>query len=163
MTLPKVAVIGTGGTISGSGADRLDFYEYGTSGRFMQLDEVLATVPELSRVAEIAPIHYRNVGSGSIGPADWLELLRLIQGAAAAHPDLAGVVVTHGTASLEETAWFLNLAVRAPVAVGFCCRCGRGGECADWSPVQAVTRIGQLQRLPVPACHVSRRRGAAPS
>ncbi len=115
--LPKVAVIGTGGTISGAGRDRLDLYEYGTSGRFMALDEVLATVPELAQVARIVPVHYRNVGSNHIGPTDWLELLRLIHAAAAEHADLAGVVVTHGTASLEETAYFLNLAVRAPVSV----------------------------------------------
>ena len=41
--LPRVAVLGTGGTISGVGADRLDLYEYGTSGRFMKVDELLAT------------------------------------------------------------------------------------------------------------------------
>src|SRR3954465_6608578 len=51
--LPKIAVIGTGGTISGIGKDRLDLHEYGTSGRFAQVEEVLATVPELDRIAEI--------------------------------------------------------------------------------------------------------------
>ena len=117
--LPKIAIIGTGGTISGVGRDRLDFYEYGTSGRFMHVEELIASVPELDRVARVMPIRYRNVGSGDIGPTDWLALLRIIHETAASDPDVAGFVVTHGTATLEETAFFLNLAVRIgkPVVV----------------------------------------------
>jgi L-asparaginase len=115
--LPRIAIIGTGGTISGVGKDRLDLYEYGTSGRFMQVDELIATVPELAGVAQITPIRYRNVGSPAIGPAEWLELVRLIHQAVADDPGLAGVVVTHGTATLEETAYFLNLTVKVAVPV----------------------------------------------
>jgi L-asparaginase len=117
MTLPRIAIIGTGGTISGVGRDRLDFYEYGTSGRFMQVDELIAGVPELPLVAEIVPIRYKNVGSTEIGPADWLALARIIHETAAADPAIAGFVVTHGTATLEETAYFLNLAVKVAVPV----------------------------------------------
>jgi len=119
MALPKVAIIGTGGTISGVGRDRLDFYEYGTSGRFMKVDELIATVPELPRVAEIVPIPYKNVGSTEIGPADWLALVALIHETAAVDPTIDGFVVTHGTATLEETAYFLNLTVKTdkPVVV----------------------------------------------
>jgi L-asparaginase len=119
MALPKVAIIGTGGTISGVGRDRLDFYEYGTSGRFMKVDELIATVPELPRVAQIVPIPYKNVGSTEIGPADWLALVSLIHETAAADPSIDGFVVTHGTATLEETAYFLNLTVKTdkPVVV----------------------------------------------
>ena len=49
---PKVAIIGTGGTIAGVGADRLDLHDYGTTGRFMHVEELIASVPELDRVAE---------------------------------------------------------------------------------------------------------------
>ncbi|MEJ0018442.1 MAG: asparaginase [Acetobacteraceae bacterium] len=115
--LPKVAVIGTGGTISGVGRDRLDLYEYGTSGRFMHVDELIAGVPELARVAEVVAVRYKNVGSTEIGPADWLTLVKLIDETVAADPAIAGIVVTHGTATLEETAYFLNLTVRVPVPV----------------------------------------------
>lgn len=119
MSLPKIAVIGTGGTISGVGRDRLDFYEYGSSGRFMHVEELIAGVPELPHVAEVVPIRYKNVGSTEIGPDDWLALAGIIHEAAAADPGIAGFVVTHGTATLEETAYFLNLAVKvaAPVVV----------------------------------------------
>lgn len=116
-TLPKIAIIGTGGTISGVGRDRLDFYEYGTSGRFMHVDELIAGVPELGQVAQVVPIKYKNVGSGDIGPTDWLALLRIIHETAAADPTITGFVVTHGTATLEETAFFLNLAVKIPQPV----------------------------------------------
>ena len=117
MTLPIVAVIGTGGTISGVGPHRLDLYEYGTSGRFMHVDELLDTVPELATVADIRPVRYRNVNSTNLGPPEWLDLVRLIHAAAADIPGLAGIVVTHGTASLEETAYLLNLAVKVDVPV----------------------------------------------
>lgn len=115
--LPRVAVVGTGGTISGVGRDRLDFYEYGTSGRFMHVDELIAGVPELSRVAEVVPVRYKNVGSTEIGPPDWLALLRIINETVTGDPSVAGIVVTYGTATLEETAYFLNLAVKIPVPV----------------------------------------------
>ncbi|MGE0415750.1 MAG: asparaginase [Acetobacteraceae bacterium] len=115
--LPKVAVIGTGGTISGVGKDRLDLYEYGTSGRFMHVDELLATVPELAGIAQIVPVRYRNVASTALGPDEWLALLAIIHETVRANPTLAGIVVTHGTATLEETAYFLNLAVKVPVPV----------------------------------------------
>ncbi len=117
MSVPKIAVIGTGGTISGVGRDKLDFYEYGTSGRFMKVDELIATVPELPRVAEVVAVPYKNVGSTEIGPADWLALVNIIHETAAADPGIAGFVVTHGTATLEETAYFLNLAVKVPAPV----------------------------------------------
>lgn len=115
--LPRVAIIGTGGTISGVGQHRLDFHEYSTSGRFMHVEEVLASVPELDQVAQVTPIRYKNVGSGSIGPDDWLALAGLIDRTASSDPDLAGIVVTHGSATLEETACFLNLALHVPVPV----------------------------------------------
>jgi L-asparaginase len=115
--LPRIAVIGTGGTISGVGKDKLDFYEYGTSGRFMHVEELIAGVPELARVADIVPIRYKNVGSTEIGPSEWLALLRIINDTVHGDPSVQGIVVTHGTATLEETAYFLNLAVKVPVPV----------------------------------------------
>jgi L-asparaginase len=116
-TLPRIAVIGTGGTISGVGRDRLDFYEYGTSGRFMHVEELLAGVPEISKFADIVPVRYKNVASTEFGPSNWLELVRTIDETVAGDPSIAGIVVTHGTATLEETAYFLNLAVKVPVPV----------------------------------------------
>jgi len=116
-SLPRIAIIGTGGTISGVGKDRLDFYEYGTSGRFMKVDELIAGVPELPLVADIVPVVYKNVASTELGPAVWLELLEIIHKTAESDPSIAGIVVTHGTATLEETAYFLHLTVKVPIPV----------------------------------------------
>jgi L-asparaginase len=63
------------------------------------------------------PVRYKNVGSGEIGPTDWLVLLDIIHRTVADDPSVAGIVVTHGTATLEETAYFLNLAVKVTVPV----------------------------------------------
>ena len=115
--LPRVAVIGTGGTISGVGSDRLDLFDYGTTGRFMHVDELLDTVPELALVGSIVPIRYKNLNSTNLGPEDWLALSRLTTQAVQEHPDLDGIVITHGTASLEETAYFLTLSVKVSIPV----------------------------------------------
>src|SRR5207249_7358568 len=70
-------------------------------------------------VAEPLPVTFRQVGSTAIGPADWLELRALIHHTAADDPTIAGFIIPHGTATLEETAFFLNLtlAVRQPVVL----------------------------------------------
>jgi L-asparaginase len=115
--LPRVAVIGTGGTISSVGRDSLDIATYADTGKKYEVDELLAQFPETGRVADLVPIRYRAVGSRAIGPAEWLELHRLIHDTAAADPDIAGVVVTHGTSTLEETAYFLNLTVKLDIPV----------------------------------------------
>ena len=115
--LPTVAVIGTGGTISGLSDDRLDTMDYGTTGRFMHVDELLATIPELDRVGHIVPVRYKNLNSTQLGPADWLALAAMTSQVAQEHPGLDGIVITHGTASLEETAYFLTLTVKVAIPV----------------------------------------------
>src|SRR5260370_23516834 len=65
--------------------------------------------PEPRLVAEPVPVTFRQVGSTAIGPADWIELRALIHRMAGEDRALAGFVILHGTATLEETAFFLNL------------------------------------------------------
>ncbi len=116
---PRVAVIGTGGTISSVGRHPLDLIEYPDTGIKLQVDEVIERFPIVHEIADIVPIRFRAVGSTDIGPGDWLDLLKIIHDSAAADPLLTGFVVTHGTATTEETAWFLNLAakVEQPIVV----------------------------------------------
>lgn len=113
----RVALIGTGGTISSIGRDGLDVWEYMDTGTKIDPGELVARFPETAQVAEIVPIPFRSVGSSSIGPADWLLLTETIHGVAARETPLDGVVITHGTATLEETAYFLNLAVQVDLTV----------------------------------------------
>ena len=70
---PRVAVIGTGGTIASLALDSLDVLDYPDVSRKMKPAEIIDRTPELERFAEIVPINFREVGSTAIGPADWLE------------------------------------------------------------------------------------------
>ncbi len=116
-TLPRVAVIGTGGTISSVGKNSMDIATYAENKKKYEVDELLAQFPETSQVGDLLMIRFRAVGSTEIGPAEWLELHALIHQTAADNPDLAGIVLTHGTATLEETAYFLNLTVKLDIPV----------------------------------------------
>jgi L-asparaginase len=114
---PRVALIGTGGTISSTGRDSLDVWEYMDHGGKLAPADLLARFPETAQAATIVPVPYRSVGSSFIGPADWLRLTETISDVAKRESPLAGVVITHGTATLEETAYFLHLAVRVDLTV----------------------------------------------
>jgi L-asparaginase len=114
---PRVAVIGTGGTISSLGAGSLDLLDYGEFGRMLEADALLARFPETAEVADLLPVKYAAVPSTAIGPQEWLALIGLIHATAEREPGLAGIVITHGTATLEETAYFLNLTLKTALPV----------------------------------------------
>lgn len=109
---PRVALIGTGGTISSIALDSLDVLDYPDVSRKMKPAEIVDRTQELARFAEIVPINFREVGSTAIGPADWLELLQLIHATEAQGKGFDGYVILHGTSTLEETAYFLNLTLK---------------------------------------------------
>ena len=77
-SLPRIAVIGTGGTISSLGASSLDVLDYPDFGQKLTCEALLDRFPETRLVAEPVPVTFRQVGSTAIGPADWLELRALI-------------------------------------------------------------------------------------
>ncbi len=114
----RVALIVTGGTIDSVGVDRLDLAWYIEAGKRLEADELVARVPELSSVADVAVVPFRRLPSQAITDRDLLDLVEAIQGLFA--EDRAdGVVITHGTNTLEETAYFLHLALKTdrPVVV----------------------------------------------
>jgi L-asparaginase type II len=103
-SLPAVHVIGTGGTI-GSGGD----YWRGNATRVPI--EQLVQIPGIEQVATVTTEQLWNVGSSAIGPARWLTLSRRVAAVFRERPELAGIVITHGTDTMEETAYFLDLTV----------------------------------------------------
>ena len=107
--LPRIAVIGTGGTISSLGASSLDVLDYPDFGQKLSCEALLERFPETRLVADPAPVTFRQVGSTEIGPKDWVEIRAMIHRIARDQPPVAGFVIPHGTATLEETAFFLNL------------------------------------------------------
>jgi L-asparaginase len=114
---PKVAFIGTGGTIASIGKGPLDLQDYGANGIVMHADELIARWPETALVADVLPVRYRNIPSTAIDFADWKALVLLCDRLIAENADLAGIVIGHGTATLEETGWFLNLTLKVSVPV----------------------------------------------
>jgi L-asparaginase len=115
--MPRVAVIGTGGSIATPARHPLDLFEYGQFAKPMPVDELLATFAPALTDFDVVPVPFRAIDSASADAALWLELNREIERTAARHPRLEGIVVTHGTSTLEETAYFLNLVVKVTVPV----------------------------------------------
>jgi L-asparaginase len=115
---PKIAVIGAGGTIcTRSNRGALDLVNYMADGTTLHVEDLLSAVPQVHEVAEVFPVRFRAVSSTSIAFEDWKALALAIDQALAAQPDLAGIVILHGTATLEETAYMLHLALKVPVPV----------------------------------------------
>jgi L-asparaginase len=118
-TRPIVRVIGTGGSIAGVGPDRMDFILYPEIGDHITIQQSLGRVPEIRDIAEVRSEDLVSVGSTAIGAAEWLGLTRRINEIFREEADVAGVAVTHGTATLEETSYFLHLTVKSskPVVI----------------------------------------------
>ncbi len=135
-SLPLVYVLSTGGTIAGQGASSTAIADY-QSGAIPGADLVKA-VPEIAQVARIKVEQIANVNSSDITIAHWLTLANRINAIYASDPSVAGVVITHGTNTLEETAYFLNLTVkheRPVVLVG------------SMRPASAISADGPLNLL----------------
>jgi L-asparaginase len=116
---PRVYVVGTGGSISFIGDYRTDFVNYSYGNKHLTIQQMLERVPEVNDFAEVVSEQLINVGSTEVNPTHWLQLSQRINQIFKEDPAAAGVAVTHGTATLEETAYFLNLTVKSarPVVV----------------------------------------------
>ena len=110
-TLPKIGLIFTGGTIDSVGTDRLDLAWYIEANKRLGNGELLAQLPELKGIAVVEEIPFRRLTSQALTDKDWLDLVRKIQDIFS-QGQVDGIVVTHGTNTLEETAYFLNLTLK---------------------------------------------------
>jgi L-asparaginase len=107
---PLVYVLSTGGTISGRGDSSTNLTDYRSGS--VPGEQLVAGVPEIKAIADVHVEQVANVSSTDIGPSHWLMLAKRIDRIFKDDPGAAGVVITHGTNTLEETAYFLNLTVR---------------------------------------------------
>ncbi|MCC8170524.1 MAG: type II asparaginase [Parabacteroides sp.] len=107
--LPRIRILATGGTIAGVGASSTgSAYKPGQLG----VDQLLAAVPEIKEVAEVTGEQVFTIASQDMTVADWLQLARRVN-ELLARDDVDGIVLTHGTDTMEETAYFLNLTVKS--------------------------------------------------
>ena len=108
----RLLLLATGGTIAGCADDSATLNDY-TAG-VLGGDALLAAVPQLQDLVTITVEQVANVDSADLLFEHWRALVARIRDAFAADPELAGVVITHGTNTLEETAWLLQLLIDDP-------------------------------------------------
>ncbi len=116
--LPRVALIITGGTIDSVGKDRLDLAWYIEAGKRLGTGELLGQLPELKTIAHVEEVPFRRLPSHALVDKDWLDMVRTIHSIFDENK-ADGIVITHGTNTIEETAYFLNLTLKTdkPVIV----------------------------------------------
>ncbi len=109
MAKPTIYILATGGTIAGSGSDALDTsYTSGT----VTVDKLIAAVPEINKIATIKGEQISQIGSQEMNNEVWLKLAKRVNELLKSGK-ADGVVITHGTDTMEETAYFLNLVIKS--------------------------------------------------
>jgi L-asparaginase len=108
-SLPKIKVLATGGTIAGAQTSQA---EAGYKSGAFSVDDLIKAVPQLKKIAELSGEQIANIGSQTMTHDVWLKLAARVNEALATG-DADGVVITHGTDTLEETGYFLSLVVKS--------------------------------------------------
>ncbi|MFY2561980.1 type II asparaginase [Corallococcus terminator] len=107
--LASVRILATGGTIAGAQSNPQG---YGYKSGAFKVEDLIKAVPNLDKVAKLTGEQVANIGSQDMNDAVWLKLAKRTNELLAS-PEVDAVVVTHGTDTLEETAYFLDLVVKS--------------------------------------------------
>ena len=113
--MKTIAIVATGGTIAGTGqAGKTVAYHAGE----MNVNEIIKSIPMLKDVADLREYQFMNIDSNEMNPSRWIELANKMN-EIVLDEKIDGVVVTHGTDTLDETAYFLTLTLNTskPVVV----------------------------------------------
>ena len=113
--MKRVTILAVGGTVAGSGPGSLDAsYISGT----VTVDKLIAAVPEINKIATIKGEQISNIGSQEMNNEVWFKLANRVNELLTSD-EADGVVITHGTDTMEETAYFLNLVVKSDKPIVF--------------------------------------------
>lgn len=107
--MKNIAIIATGGTISGTG-DSASESKY--SSAKITINDIIASVPNISKLANITTEQLLQIGSENMNNEAWLKIAKRVN-EVLDKKDIDGVVITHGTDTIEETAYFLNLVIKS--------------------------------------------------
>lgn len=108
--LPNIKILATGGTIAGAAASNTQTVGYKAA--VFPVEDLINAVPEIKKVANVSGEQVAQIASQNMNNEVWLKLAKRVN-VLLASDDVDGIVITHGTDTLEETAYFLNMVVKS--------------------------------------------------
>jgi len=106
---PLIYILATGGTIAGVGASETSS---GYTAGVVSVDQIIQSAPEILQLARVKGEQVVNIPSQDMNESEWLIISKRVN-LLLSKPDVSGIVITHGTDTMEETAYFLNLVVKS--------------------------------------------------
>lgn len=148
--MKKIKVIEMGGTISGNGKDRLDLKDY-KSGLYNG-DDFLEAIPEIEQFADVSFESFLRVSSTILNADHWIQLRNKVT-TCLLEENFDGIVITHGTNTLEESAYFLHLTVSTDKPIVFV------GAQRPFTALSSDAHLNLLQAIRVAASEEAKNKG----
>ncbi|KAJ5770605.1 uncharacterized protein N7511_002656 [Penicillium nucicola] len=151
-SLPNITLLATGGTIAGTSDDKTATAGYESGA--LSITKLLSGIPEISKVANVAAVQATNVNSGDVSSTLLLNLTHTLQTTVCDDPTMSGAVITHGTDTLEESAFFIDATVNCDKPIVFV------GSMRPSTAISADGPMNLLQGVTVAADEDATGRGA---
>ncbi|OQD90413.1 hypothetical protein PENANT_c001G05743 [Penicillium antarcticum] len=151
-SLPNVTLLATGGTIAGTSDDKTATAGYESGA--LSITQLLSGIPEINNIANVAAVQATNVNSGDVSSSLLLNLTHTLQTTVCDDPTMSGAVITHGTDTLEESAFFIDATVNCGKPIVFV------GSMRPSTAISADGPMNLLQGVTVAVDEDAKERGA---